>query len=56
MRMFDPILKLKKDNPGTVPKAFYRRECRSTFTHKKALSRLKKVVGDDDEHDGVCFS
>jgi len=52
MRMFDPILKLKKDNPGTVPKAFYHCECRSTFTHKKALSRLKKVVGDDVQNDG----
>jgi len=52
IRMFDPILKLRKDNPGTVPKAYYHRDCRSKFTHKKELSKLKQVVGDDEQSDG----
>ena len=44
IRLFNPILKLKKDNPNSLPKVFYHRNCRSNFTHKKELSRLKKLL------------
>ena len=44
IRLFNPILKLKKDNPNILPELFYHRYSRSNFTHKKELSRLKKLL------------
>ena len=37
IRLLYPILNLTQDAPSTVPNAFYHRECRSDFTHKKEL-------------------
>ena len=50
IRLFDPILTLKVDDPLTnIPNVFYHRECRSKFTHKKELLRFKKLADDEEK-------
>ena len=49
IRFFDPILTLKVDNPNTIPNVFHHRECRSKFTHKRELTRLKKLADDKEK-------
>ena len=38
---FEPITSLQVEE-NCLPDIYYHRECRSTFTHKKALVRLQK--------------
>lgn len=48
LRGFDPILKLGKDPPNLESESkniLYHRKCRSDFTHKKSLNRIKESVG-----------
>jgi len=49
IRLFDRILNLKEDDLNTEPNVFYHRECRSDFTHKKELTRLKNLASDREK-------
>jgi hypothetical protein len=46
IRQFEPILKVAESEPNSIPTIFYHSYCRSNFTHKRSLSKLKEAAGD----------